>query len=147
MSERLTEPLLKDVLSRTVQDIAAKAYNGASEAKGIPLQDVYHSGVCEIVSEVMARELTARYGENVRLMRFDKMGVGLHQFIQLAFGNERWVIDPTWQQFLPQADFVKPKVLFVPQQTLEKVLSENGISKTVQMLWLEATEVQIPKEL
>ena len=147
MSEHLTEPSLEKGLSRTVQSLAARAYKDASEIKDIPAQDIYHSGVCEIVSETMARELTALYGENVHLMRFDRLGIGLHQFIRIALGNELWIIDPTWQQFLPDADFVKPKVLLVPQQALERTLANNGISEAVRMLWLQATEVQIPKEL
>lgn len=146
MPERFVEPSLEKVLFRTVQDIAARAYQNISVIKDIAPGEVYHSGVCEIVSEMMARELADLYGGNVHLMRFDKRGVGLHQFVRVAFGSESWVVDPTWQQFLSEPDFVKPKVLCVSQQELEKKLSENGISEAVRMMWLDATEIPVPKE-
>ena len=144
MSERLQEPSLQAVLSKNIQGVASRAYQSTSALNDIPLEEVYHSGVCEAVSEVMARELSSMYGGNVQLLRFEKRGVAMHQFIRVTLGNEAWIIDPTWQQFLQVPDSGKPHVLCIRESDISQTLSENGISQTTQDIWKQAEEMPMP---
>lgn len=144
MSERTPEPSLKDILAKTVEDIAASAYRRISVARDIPMTEVYRSGVCEDISEIVANKLYAIYGGDVQLMRYERQGIGTHQFIRVVIGSEQWIIDPTWQQFLPEADPRKPRILCVPAADLSQTLSGYGIAAEVRSLWTEAHVVPTP---
>ncbi len=141
MPEKLKgQPTLREAVQKTVEEIATKAYQEVAEARDMPIEEVYHSGVCEQVSEVVQRHLSGVYGDAAHVLRFEQPGFALHQFVRLTIGNESLIIDPTWQQFLDAPDPSKPTVLCVEAETVGQQLSSLGIPSAIHHFWLDAVQ-------
>jgi hypothetical protein len=146
ITERLiaeSSPALKEVWHR--MRLAAKAaYRRAAREHDVDESHVHFDRLCEDVTETMFEHLSKRYPSQFKMLRYqqglDAGIVSQHQFLVLE-DDVTWVVDPTWQQFLPGPDPTRPKILRTPLSMLERTLTTYGVPQEFHCIWTEAVPI------
>lgn len=123
-----------ETFKKLVDESLDKAYEDAAAELDIDAGRVYLERQCERVSETLARELNLR-GVSAIVHQYKGWDIKDHDFVLAEFNEEKWAIDPTWQQFLLDADDSKPKALICPVVELETCLMANGIPTNKLHIW------------
>lgn len=89
---------------------------------------------CESVTAEFER-LLAEQGLSVEHMTYAGWDIINHEFIVAAVDGSRFVVDPTWQQFLETPDANKPKVLKARLDELDQALEELGVPEKWRHVW------------
>lgn len=102
---------------------------------------IFTSRLCESVNESLLDKLTA-IGIKAEKIHYAGWDITDHYFILATLNGEKYVIDPTWQQFLKEPDASRSKVLMVRIQDLDNELDRLGIPADKHHIWQGALSQQ-----
>ena len=109
---------------------AEKAYGVVAGREGRSSDGIHHEGTCHKVTKEMLRPLRDA-GYEVSRKSYDYADLADHSYLVLNISGEEIVIDPTWQQFLPESKISSklPKVLVGTREQVIAQADHYGVGK------------------
>ena len=110
-------------------------------------EDIHTKNACAYATLIFRSYLKQMNIQSI-LIRYDmekkrSYDLSFHEFIIVFFKGHLWVVDPTWQQVLPeytQLHNEKPKVMVAEIEQLKQVLENLDVPTKFKRIWEEAVK-------
>ncbi len=135
VSQEVTEHEVWDVLEQVVD----QAYVEEAKEIGEDPAEAYYSHRCVGISRRVVEQMNAK-NISAQVVGYVGWDITNHDFVLLKIGEESWIIDPTWQQFLSQPDVALPKILKAKLVELSDVLQQLNVPEKWRHVWHQALE-------
>lgn len=119
-----------------VDKIIEESYVELAELKGENPDSLHYSRWCEMITDIALKKFEAAGIKSREIVYTGGWDVSHHVFLEVEIDNEKWFIDPTWQQFLEKPYITKPKILQSRAADFGDALTALGIPQRLHLIWL-----------
>jgi hypothetical protein len=124
-----------------VDEVIDESYREVAKERDGNEKEAFYSPWCELVVKSAILKFDAK-NIKAEIVRYGGWDVLSHEFLILELEGKKWIIDPTWQQFLDNPDFSKPKILKSEIENVDNILESLNVPKDKRHIWKNALKIR-----